>query len=74
MADCEAYLKVLARLDDFARVLGASGFEEVLQFPFADFVKVLDLSAELYRFILVMALLTNEILACREKVHLSQAS
>ncbi|MCC6014109.1 MAG: hypothetical protein LM564_00200 [Desulfurococcaceae archaeon] len=67
MADCEIYLKVLGRLDDFARVLGARDFEEVLQFPFADFVKVFNVSAELYRFILVMALLTNEILACREK-------
>jgi len=74
MADCEAYLKVLARLDDFARGLGARDFEEVLQFPFGDLVKVLDASTELFRFILVMALLTNEILACREKVHLSQAS
>jgi hypothetical protein len=67
MADCEIYLKVLARLDDFARGLGARDFEEVLQFPFADFVKVFDLSTELYRFILVMALLANEILACRER-------
>jgi len=67
MADCEAYLKVLARLDDFARELGASGFEEVLQFPFGDLVKVLDASTELFRFILTMTLLTNKMLACREK-------
>jgi hypothetical protein len=67
MVDCEAYNKVLARLDNFARGLGARDFEEVLQFPFADFVKIFDLSAELYRFVLVMTLLTNELLACRER-------
>jgi hypothetical protein len=67
MADCETYLKVLQRLDDFARGLGARDFEEVLQFPFADFIKVFNLSTELYRFVLVMALLTNEMLSCREK-------
>jgi hypothetical protein len=67
MVDCEAYNKVLARLDDLARGLGARDFEEVLEFPFADFVKIFDLSAELYRFVLVMTLLTNELLACRER-------
>jgi len=67
VAECETYLKVLARLDDFARGLGASSFEEVLEFPFGDLVKVLDASTELFRFILVMALLTNEMLSCKEK-------